>query len=344
MWQIVPATHDDGSARELCRRGGVLSFRHMCAAQLRPVAVAVLCLVVARTGLSAAPAESDRAAAQELRAIVKAAAGGKSDDSVPPRGGPAVERWLRANGESVGGVQPSPLPDQPWGWCTYRPASGGQPGRLYLHVFDWHASGKTIVYGLGGDVKRASLLGDAQKTALEVNRTDRAVIVAGPKQPPDALDTVVVLELEGEPKAVPLAVRPKDDGSIVLHARDSIVHGRTLRYEPEPHKNTVGYWMDPADWVEWPFEVPAPGRYRVEILQGCGKGSGGSTVDFSAAGQTLGVTVQETGGFQNFVSRDIGTLNFERPGRHTLSVKPVKKPGVAVMDLQQVTLVPVPAK
>src|SRR5437763_1135797 len=136
---------------------------------------------------------------------------------------------------------------------------------------------------------------------LPVSTTGRDTIVAGPKQPPDASDTVVVLELEGEAKVVPLAVAPAADGSILLHAKDAIVHGRTVRYEPDPKKNTVGYWTNAADSVEWQFDVPAAGAYAVEILQGCGKGSGGSTVEFTAGAQTLTVTVQDTGGFQNFV-------------------------------------------
>jgi hypothetical protein len=40
------------------------------------------------------------------------------------------------------------------------------------------------------------------------------------------------------------------------------------------------------------------------------------------------------------LSRKIGALEFEQPGRYRLSVRPKKKPGVAVMDLREVTLRP----
>ena len=252
----------------------------------------------------------------------------------------AIEKWTAVNGESVRVVGAGPLKDLPWGACTCRLGNDGKPELLYLHVFDWHNSGEVIAYGLGADVKRAYLLADP-KADLPVTKTDRLVKVQGPKKPPDPIDTVVVLELRGEPKVVSVAVDPSPDGTILLHARDSIVHGVNVRYEPDPHKNTVGYWTNPADWVSWEFNVPAPGRYSVEILQGCGKGSGGSVVDFAAAGQVLTVTVQDTGGFQNFVPRDIGEFRFEKAGRYTLSVKPTKKPGAAVMDLRQVVLKPV---
>jgi hypothetical protein len=250
----------------------------------------------------------------------------------------AYTEWLRDNSESVVGVRPGPLKNLPWGFSTFRPAAPDQPARLYLHVLDWHASGKLTVYGLASDVRHAFLFSDSND--LPVSKTDRGMIVTVPKQAPDAIDTVVVLELDGDPKTVSLAVESEADGKIVLHAKDAIVHGRTVRYEPEPHKNTVGYWTDASDWVHWEFDVKTPGAYAVEILQGCGKGSGGSTVDFSTAGTTLAVTVQDTGGFQNFVARPIGRVTFYRPGRYTLTAKPTRKPGLAVMDLRSVTLVP----
>ena len=165
-------------------------------------------------------------------------------------------------------------------------------------------------------------------------------MVSVPKKQPDPLATVVVLEFEREPTAVPLAIAAAADGTILLHAREAIVHGKTLRYEPEPHKDTIGYWSNPADWVRWDFEVAKPGTYAVEILQGCGKGSGGSTVEFAVGEQTLPVTVQDTGGFQNFVPRDIGKVTLPKPGKYTLTVKPTKKQGAAVMDLRQVRLKP----
>jgi hypothetical protein len=156
--------------------------------------------------------------------------------------------------------------------------------------------------------------------------------------------TVVVLELDREPQLSPLAILPGSDGKIVLHARDVIVHGKTVRYEPERHKNTVGYWMDPADWVRWPFVVTRPGAYAIDIEQGCGKGHGGSSVDFISNGQTLNVVVQDTGHFQNFVTRRIGQFKFDRPGEYALEVRPARKAGVAVMDLRSVTLTPVEEK
>jgi hypothetical protein len=51
--------------------------------------------------------------------------------------------------------------------------------------------------------------------------------------------------------------------------------------------------------------------------------------------------VEDTGHFQNFKARTIGTVKFEQPGRYTLTVRPRTKAKAAVMDLRQVTLKPV---
>jgi arylsulfatase A len=130
------------------------------------------------------------------------------------------------------------------------------------------------------------------------------------------------------------------DGTITLPARTAEVHGEQLRYEPLPHKNTLGYWTNVNDWARFEFEVKQPGAFEVELLVGCGRGSGGSLVQVGVGDEKLEFTVEETGGFQDFVPRRIGRVTIDRAGRHTLEIRPQKKPGPAVMDVRQVRLVP----
>jgi len=131
------------------------------------------------------------------------------------------------------------------------------------------------------------------------------------------------------------------DGSIIIHAKTANVTGGQLRYEPFPHKNTLGYWFIPEDAAHFEFTVSKPGIYQVEGLIGCGNGCGGSDVEFRFGDQILKFTVPETGGFQQFQPMNLGKVTFSEPGRYSLTVQPVKKPGPAVMDLRQVTLRPV---
>ena len=61
----------------------------------------------------------------------------------------------------------------------------------------------------------------------------------------------------------------------------------------------------------------------------------------TAAGQELAAKVKDTGGWTNFITEKLGTVKIDRAGSYTLSVKPQKMPGSAVMNLQSVKLVPV---
>ncbi len=132
-------------------------------------------------------------------------------------------------------------------------------------------------------------------------------------------------------------------GRIVLHSSQAKATGEKLRYEEEEKKNTLGYWTNPADWASWDFDVSRPGTYDIHVWQGCGKGSGGSEVDLITAGQTANFTVEDTGHFQNFKERVVGRVTFKETGPQTLEVRPRSKPGVAVMDLRQILLMPVAA-
>ena len=128
------------------------------------------------------------------------------------------------------------------------------------------------------------------------------------------------------------------DGSITLPARTAFVTGTQLGFEPAPHKNTLGYWTNAADTAYFEFTVTTPGTFAVSVLQGAGKGSGGAEVELAVGDSNFKFTVKDTGGFQAFENRDVGELTIAKAGRHTLTVTPKSKPGVAVMDLREVTL------
>ncbi len=130
------------------------------------------------------------------------------------------------------------------------------------------------------------------------------------------------------------------DGTVTLPARTARVTGVMLRYEPLPHKNTLGFWVRQEDTAAWEFTVTKPGPFTVEVLQGCGKGSGGAEVEVAVGGSKLTFTVKDTGGFQAFEAREVGTLDVPAAGRHTLTVTPKTKPKGAVMDLRRVVLKP----
>ena len=129
------------------------------------------------------------------------------------------------------------------------------------------------------------------------------------------------------------------DGLISMHASNAVVHGSVLRYEPATNKMCLGYWTRPEDWAEFSFEIKQPGEFTLEVWQGCGKDQGGSDVVVEAGEQKFPFIVEDTGGFQNFKARRLGTVTLAA-GRHTITVKPQNKKKAAVMDVRWVKLIP----
>jgi arylsulfatase A-like enzyme len=209
---------------------------------------------------------------------------------------------------------------------------GGKPGSTIRagdsKLIEFFEDGRLELYDLKADVSESNNLIE-QKPALA--KELHAKLVAWRKA------------VGARPMTPNPAFRPNPqaaDGTITLPAHTADIHGVQLRYEPLPHKNTLGFWTRTEDWASWDFEASEPGNFSVEILQGCGTGQGGSVVQLAVAEQIMKVTVKDTGHFQNFEFRKIGTVKLSKPGRYTLTVKPQSKSGIAVMDLRAVVLKP----
>ena len=210
---------------------------------------------------------------------------------------------------------------------------GGKPGGA-IRDGDW----KLIEFYEDGRRELFNVKSDASESRnLAAQEPERVKDLAG------KLDawrkSVAAAEMTPNPLYVP---NPQAaDGSVMIHARSARVHGEQLRYEPLPHKNTLGYWTNADDWASFEFEIKTSGEFEVELLVGCGNGSGGSTVVVEIGDQKLEFTVQETGGFQQFQPLSIGRVKLAAAGRHSLAVRCLRKSGPAVMDLREVRLRPV---
>jgi hypothetical protein len=239
------------------------------------------------------------------------------------------------------------------GWLLIAAALATQEGKtswgrievkadaVHLYIDSWPADGKVAMPRLNNPIGTVYLVNDPAKTPLGFQPNLADWTIAKPKSAGAGPD-VVVVEVRGKPRPAgePVVTDPAEDGSITLAAHNAVCHGRLLRYEPQPHKNTVGYWADENDWCEWTFKVGKPGSFKVLLLQGCGKGQGGSAIKIVAGGQTLETTVEDTGHFQNFVERPAGTLKIDKAGTFTLEIRAAKKAKGAVMDVRQIRLVP----
>lgn len=148
------------------------------------------------------------------------------------------------------------------------------------------------------------------------------------------------LETVGMPRLASLPVICSErNGCISLPAHFANVYGELLRYEPQPHKNTIGYWANEEDSCDWRFYIDEPGTFEVRIWQGCGKNQGGSQVVAIVGEEEIPFQVIETGHFQRFLERSLGTVNIEHAGTHDFKLHVLEKAANAVMDVQLVELV-----
>jgi alpha-L-fucosidase len=128
--------------------------------------------------------------------------GPTAEGTFPPE---AIERlrdigaWMGVHGEAIHGTQAGPFKTLPWGRCTQRPLEHGGT-RLYLHVFDWPKDGRLVVPGLFNDPLKAHLLGrPAAPPLADFERVDDALVISVPRNPPDRINSVVVLDIAGRP-------------------------------------------------------------------------------------------------------------------------------------------------
>ncbi|HNU98972.1 MAG TPA: alpha-L-fucosidase [Verrucomicrobiota bacterium] len=124
--------------------------------------------------------------------------GPKGDGSVPRESIEAMRAigvWMQKNGESIYGTQASPFEKLEWGRCT-RKTLANNITRLYLHVFD-RPSDARLVLPLANRPLKAFLLDGG--SILQAEAVGNSIVVPLPAALPDAVVTVVALEIEGAP-------------------------------------------------------------------------------------------------------------------------------------------------
>jgi alpha-L-fucosidase len=104
-----------------------------------------------------------------------------------------IGKWMDVNGESVWKTQASPFGLLSWGRCSQKEEKGKTI--LYFSVFDWPTDGKLVVSGLKNKVVKASLLATGKK--VQATATKEGLVLNVPQTAPDAIATVLKVEVEG---------------------------------------------------------------------------------------------------------------------------------------------------
>ncbi|MFO0427203.1 MAG: hypothetical protein ACK526_11620 [Planctomyces sp.] len=217
--------------------------------------------------------------------------------------------------------------------------------KLYFRFRSLPEKNELRVPRLGNSVRAIHWLSMASKD-MALKPEIETWIITLPERTSDS-GGLLVIELDGPVTLMttPPVEKPDDDGVITLPASHGVTRGKNLRYEPQPHKNTIGYWSMEADTVEWKFSTSDATTdattFEIDVLQGCGKGHGGSKVSVVLNDQSAAeFDVRETGHFQNFIWRTVGSVSLKPDAEQTLRIVPLRKISGAVMDVRAVRLVP----
>jgi alpha-L-fucosidase len=281
-----------------------------------------------------------------VRLMVRAAArGGNLLMNVGPMGNGEIDPvdveilegigdWLIPNGESIYGVERTPLAVQGWGDTTVK------GNRLYLHVMDWPDSGELVVGGLETKVKKARFLTANNAASLDFRRLNELdIAISIPDKAPDTLSTVVVLELDGPPVADKTILLDPAVSSNMLHVFEGELHGKDLKWGGgNIRSNFIQSWPSPEDYISWPVRANENGRYMVTARYTGMRQSIGNTYTVELAGQSLEGTVKTSG---KHLVIELGEVTVPK-GRHTLIVKAKNlKPGTDLVNLTDISFIPV---
>jgi len=162
----------------------------------------------------------------------------------------------------------------------------------------------------------------------------------------------IVLSMESPPLLLSdvKPIEATSDGSFYLPAHFAVTRGHKLRYEPQSFKNTVGYWVGKQDTAVWTIHLAEPGRFNVAVLQGCGKGQGGSTATMTFISPvkdispTIEFEVVDTGHFQNFRWVHVGECELRHLDKVEVVVAPEQIKTSALMDIRAIHLIRLPDK
>jgi alpha-L-fucosidase len=245
-----------------------------------------------------------------------------------------VGDWMHTNSESIYGTSACPLGEAPWGRCTVKGS------RVYLHVFSWPGDSVLRVSGLRNEVRAAYLLAHPeQKVAF--SRENGVVALSLPVTPPDHVDTVVVLEVQGAPAADPPIVTQGSDSPLHLDYMYAVTAGKAVKRFNRDGGFHISKWTDPADSIAWNVQVSQAGTYKARIRYSAAPEWAGAKYIVTVGAQTLTGSISVTGAGYRYQEFDLGTVRIPRVGKYTITVRPGGSTGHNLMYFRNLDLVPI---
>ena len=281
--------------------------------------------------------------------------GPKPDGSVPVATQDllsAVGRWMQEHAEAIHGTQASPFTSAlPWGRCTQKRLPGGIT-RLYFHIFRWPFDAELCLPALDNRILQVSLLSGHGGHLIEFQQpADHELRIRLPIAEPNDHATVVMVDIEGEPKVLPRCIKPDGSGVLILPAawaevcRGSVtpeINGYTeaavgqLSYFPDT--DCLGIWRSCDDIAAWWIAGNLCGDYLLEVIYSNYAPTPVSvSLVVEAKGRRMEMSVGSTAGQNEFRTDTLGHISLPPGERICLKLflrESVEAPALMVKALQ----------
>lgn len=234
---------------------------------------------------------------------------------------PSVERlresgrWVRANGEAIYGTTASLFRRLPWGRSTTKGSV------IYLHVFDWPATGRLVVPGLATAPRRATLLAATQRIDARVSGHD--LTLALPVPAPDPVASVIKLEFDAPPRVA--QVLPAPDAAGVVELPVSLVavvnaYGANARLIGAGASAHLGDWQRAGTVLNWEYSLPQAGTFTLEADIAS---AAPATLGYTAVKSKGTARLPATGSLDTYRTVRLGTVVAAAAGDYTLELRSI---------------------
>lgn len=250
-----------------------------------------------------------------------------------------VGDWMKTNSECIYGTKASPYKMEfKWGNITQK------PGKLYLGIFNWPTS-DFYLEGLKNKVKKVYLLDDKQQKALPFeesynsNTDHHRLKIDLPKEAPDKVVSVVVVEIEGSASVESLICQQANQTVYLPGVLGEAKKGKQPAELNFTARGGGATWHDKDISLSWNFVVEKPGMYKVDLVttetgyHGSPVWQGGQKIMISCAGQQPETTVTDESREYNqrsqywkLIHTSAGVIKFDKPGTYKLSLIPENFP------------------
>ena len=240
----------------------------------------------------------------------------------------SIGDWLKINGETIYGTRGGPFDpiDLTWGACSVKKR------KLYLHVTSAPGSNLIDLPGLSNQITKAYSFKDPSTLCPVTRKFETPYIdISGVEK--DPIDTIIVVEIEGEPKTVTVPIRADREGNIALlpfkarcegsgigshtvHnkgfpeaviSRSGGNNGKSLRVETVhlgKGKGTSATWKSVL--------IDKPGSYQVALKYYSPDSEGGTPFYIEVDGQKLMAKTQKKDSMDNSgIMVDLGTVTIK---------------------------------